>query len=214
MIRYLIVYILIFLGGFGWSQSNTIQWESNHKLEWQYFAGLPQAGSHHHALTASGISIDMKQTSEDSVSIVIDANFYPKRSWLRKGKETDRLLNHEQRHFDIAEIYRRKLVKAILTSDVLRNKTINQDIDKLYSDNDTALRAYQNKYDEETKHSQRLGEQDQWNIIIDEQLQSLEEYDIHIIKFPLDLIMTSSSTTQTSNDTTTKRKRRKRKKRK
>jgi len=213
MIRFLIGYIFIFLGSFGWSQSNTIQWESDHKLEWQYFAGLPQAGSHHHALTASGISIDMKQSSEDSVSITIDANFYPKRSWLKKGKETDHLLNHEQRHFDIAEIYRRKLVKSILTSGILKTKSINEDIDKVYTDNDAALRSYQNKYDEETKHSQRQGIQDQWNTRVDEELLSLEEYNIHVIKFPLDLILKSTSKTTTETTTTKKRKRKKRRKR-
>jgi len=199
----------MFLCFFGYSQKNTIVWKADQKLEWSFFAGVAQSGSHHHALTASGVSIDMQQSSDDSVSITIEANFYPKKSWLKNRKGSDHLLNHEQRHFDIAEIYRRRLVKSIYTSDLLKSKNITKDLDDMYMANDKALRKYQNKYDDETKHSQRKGRQEEWNELIDNQLAELEEYNTHVIKLPVALFITKSTSTTTSTKSRKKKRRKK-----
>lgn len=205
------IFFIVFLSisfSIGWSQNRLIIWEEGDQLQWSDFKSSPDSRSHHHALTASGISIDMQQTSEDSVSITVDANFYPQKSWLKKGKATDHLLNHEQRHFDISEIYRRKLIRTIMTSGVLESRNINNEIDKLYTDNDAALRIYQNKYDHETEHSQFTDKQLVWNKIIDDQLSELAPYNYRVVKFPLSLVLTKSS-----SSTTTTRKRKKRKRR-
>lgn len=206
MTRIVLSLTICLLFTFGWSQNKLLKWDASDKLEWSDFKSKAESRSHHHALTASGVSIDMQQSSEDSVSITIDANFYPKKSWLKKGKGTDHLLNHEQKHFDISEIYRRKLVKTIMTSGLLEDKNINKKIDKVYTDNDNALREYQRVYDFETEHSQMIDKQLVWDKIIEDELNELAAYSYHVVKFPLSLVMKKS----TSRSSSKKRKKRKR----
>jgi len=204
--------LLLFSYFFGYGQyEGGEQWNKNIELEWADFQGSVQSRSHHHALTASGISIDMKNIDENFIGITVQANFFPKQSWIKNGRESDHLLNHEQRHFDIAEIYRRKLIKKIMNSDKIKTPQIGEEVDRLYKANDKELVNFQLQYDKETKHSQIEEKQKVWDQKIDRELKALAKYDKEIIKISVESIMNGS---KSKSSKTTRRKKSSKKRRK
>ena len=62
------------------------------------------------ALTGTNIKFDFSYSSETGFKYHITCQFDKNSSWGRV--KTDYILSHEQGHFDIAEIYTRKLCKA------------------------------------------------------------------------------------------------------
>jgi len=85
------------------------------------------------------------------------------------------LLDHERLHFDIGEVYARKIRSVI---DSLRRKgetRINiytEAIDSLLDQ----WEQYGNAYDEETSHGLRPSKQAEWAIKIQKELSALEKY--------------------------------------
>lgn len=71
------------------------------------------------------IVLNMEQRGSE-VRVVVDvyAYFSPRQSWYHKDMADDHLLSHEQLHFDITELYARKLRKKIATY------SFTQDADK------------------------------------------------------------------------------------
>lgn len=92
-----------------------------------------------------------------------------------------KLLEHEQLHFDIAELYARKIRKAIHELQVQkiedRNKyyaIINKMLDELDSVED--------QYDKETIHGMIVKEQAKWEKNIKQQLEELKNYSVDYSK--------------------------------
>ena len=85
------------------------------------------------------------------------------------------MLAHEQLHFDICELFGRKLYKEIL---VLRDsgKLNNRTIKRLHSKLKKQYSNYQDKYDNETEHSINQVEQLKWNSRICKELESMTMY--------------------------------------
>jgi predicted secreted Zn-dependent protease len=65
---------------------------------------------------------------------------------LPKALSPDEALNHEKRHFDICEIYARKIRKAISLAQVDR-KHFNEQVDYIFKKIVVDYRAAQNRYD-------------------------------------------------------------------
>src|ERR1700751_1707415 len=93
-------------------QTNEISiiWQEGHLLTWSDFKGRPENPN-----SVASTSYDIiKRIIDygDSATIIIRAVFFPYKSWKRKGRNDEDILIHEQRHFDIAELYARKLRKS------------------------------------------------------------------------------------------------------
>ncbi|WP_346239021.1 DUF922 domain-containing protein [Niabella insulamsoli] len=89
------------------------------------------------------------------------AKFITFSSWVNPAKKSDSLLTHEQVHFDIVELYRRKLQAQLDSSDLkLSNaETKAREISRVIS------KAYHNEqavYDEETRHGANATKQREW----------------------------------------------------
>ncbi len=186
------------------SQDGT-QWLEKDKLDWSDFSGKVDVKSKHHAMTASGIFINMQQVEGDSIEIKLIANFYPQRSWLKRGKDNDHLLNHEQRHFDIAELFRRKLMKKIMDSKSLKSSKLTDVLDRLYNQNDEALRSYQSRYDLKTEHSKKVEQQKIWDLKIEKELAELDQYKHSSYRFAISE-MRLSKTSSRNKDSSKRRK--------
>src|SRR5579871_6965376 len=89
----------------------TIAWDSATRLTWADFRGKADNNSSFSASTASGIVYKFSMDGE-GYSDSITAVFYPNESWVRI--RDDKYLIHEQGHFDITEIFARKLRKRLL----------------------------------------------------------------------------------------------------
>lgn len=84
------------------------------------------------------------------------------------------LLNHEQKHFDISEIFAREAVKAIRGKRFTKNyaKEINTIMQNLFKRSE----AMHDAYDKETGHGTNAVVQREWNDKIENGLKALEAY--------------------------------------
>ena len=155
-------------------------WNETKRLTWADFQGQPDANSDAVALTASGItfgySYRQQRGSREIVSFTADVNayFYPKLSWYHKDRANDYILQHEQLHFDLTELYVRKFRMAVQEIEITKN--IKSDLKKLQKGINEALSAAQNQYDFETQHSIIPEAQKRWNDSIQIELVKLEEF--------------------------------------
>ena len=79
------------------------------------------------------------------------------------------------RHFDIAELFARKLHKKMSEYKFDRD-SYKKDLRKIYEDITEAKADFQNQYDKETDHSRKKEQQAEWLKKIDKMLSELKEY--------------------------------------
>ena len=157
--KYLLKYFLILLlfPSVLFSQSSNeevLEWDPSRKLSWADYKARPNPDSDAAASTTTYLGINYNITSR-SFSYKIYSRFSKTRSWgLHK---TAYILSHEQGHFDIAEIFARKLHEY-----EFNKKTYNKDLEKIYRDVTKEKEDTQNQYDKETNHSINKTEQLLW----------------------------------------------------
>ena len=161
-----------------WSQQNgdpaigELSWNEFYKLQWEDFQGEPDKNSLGDAATAVSIKakpfLVKKRINYDVVAI-----FNREKSWVRDKAAS--LLAHEQLHFDIAELYARKIRKRIIE---LKDQGIN-DI-KVYNAAIQELLQESNEvdrnYDIETLHGAMSNKQKQWTTNVKDELANLRRY--------------------------------------
>ncbi len=142
-----------------------IQWTTDRLLSWQDFKATPNESSKFSAESSLQISYGMKISKGSDgtkVAFKVECYFEPGESWVKKNLKTETLLAHEQLHFDIAEIFARKLRKRFNESTF----TIDN-----YNTKSTAIfekvfleyKSYQAAYDHDSKHGSDREEQLNWN---------------------------------------------------
>jgi len=152
--------------------NNLIPWSTARKLTWSDFKGDPDPHSPNAALTSSNINIDFGYNNtgfQYSIRCVFDKT----RSWVRIP--TDEVLAHEQGHFDIAEIYARRLNKA-LAGYRFNTQTVSKDVNDIYGNMMKEHRQAQVQYDQETDYSRNRVKQAEWLKKIAADLKSLSPF--------------------------------------
>ena len=153
------------MGSFLFSQQEEmIPWSSERRLEWADFKGKPFKTAWAAAITASGITYEfssMVENDDVNLDITISTFFYPKESWVQPESSNDVILSHEQLHFDISELFARKMRKRVAEARFTKN--VKAEIKKIYRDILKELSAFQKKYDYETNFSRNLEKQLEWN---------------------------------------------------
>jgi predicted secreted Zn-dependent protease len=89
--------------------------------------------------------------------------------------KTDYILAHEQGHFDITEIFARKLNEALQNYE-FNKKTFRKDINDIYQAIVKQKEEYQKMYDGETDHSRNKKIQYEWLEKIQELLAVTENF--------------------------------------
>ncbi|HKC66950.1 MAG TPA: DUF922 domain-containing protein [Bacteroidia bacterium] len=171
------IYAILLLTLLSFTQSdkaNLIPWSKDYKLQWADFTGKP-AGSLK-ALTSSSINFETKKADAGGITLLINTYFIKDKSWRQKDFTDDFVLQHEQTHFDITEVYARKLRKKLSEAKYTDIKKAMPEIQKTYNEIFSESRAYQKKYDEETNHSINKDVQIKWNKKVADELQSLNAY--------------------------------------
>lgn len=146
-----------------------LRWSTAHRLTWSDYHGSPDPQSDAAASTTTYLGVDYHFTS-NGFSYKIDSRFSKTRSWGLY--QTEYILSHEQGHFDIAEVFARKLHKKMSEYQFDR-KNYQKDLKKIYEDIIEEKEETQNNYDKETRHSINKQKQYEWLEKID---QMLEEY--------------------------------------
>lgn len=149
------------------NSQDTIHWRKNHKLNWTDFKGKPYGTSQHRAVTSSGIVYSYALL--DSGNYFSTASFFDKnKSWTKTVNDSS-ILNHEQGHFDITEIYARALLAAFqkLKQDKnLSEKKITALAEKIIAEKN----AFQKNYDMETGFGINITAQKKWQLLIESAL--------------------------------------------
>lgn len=144
------------------SQEEVI-WEPALRLSWSDFKGNVPEGTSAAATTASGISYNFStfyEGEELKIDFKVQSFFYPSKSWYKPEVCTDVTLLHEQLHFDITELYTRKLRERLAVASYTKN--VKEEVRKIYKVTLRQLNDFQNKYDSETNYSRNLPVQERW----------------------------------------------------
>lgn len=154
-----------------------MQWNENRQLTWNDFQGEPNRGDDFVASTNSGISFSFSyQTRNGKMTMDYEVlcNFYPELSWYKPDLVTPYILKHEQTHFDISELFARKLRKAMAETTFSNNP--KEEVNALYEVIEKARQAMQNKYDEESEHSKNKTAELQWREFVAQELQAYDRW--------------------------------------
>lgn len=156
------------------NDSDVILWQENRLLTWNDFKGKPAkrfaAASTNYDILKS---IDFKNNT--TALIDIKAVFYCKKSWKKDQWIDATVLIHEQKHFDIVELYARKMRKMIKEYNYSQSN-IKEKTDSLYAIIDKEMDVYQDLYDDETNGSMNSAKQKEWNQKIINEINEFNEF--------------------------------------
>lgn len=166
---------VILLAGYTISKdTDKIVWSKEYQLQWKDFKGPVKDANGMSAMTSC--IVEPQKDKEGKVSI--SCYFDKKTSWRIKKQETDNLLRHEQYHFNLAEVFTRKIRKELIEQ---KTDYASKDFDKIFKKIWKECEKAQKKYDKETNHSKVTEEQSRWEKDIDNQLQELNDFSNPVI---------------------------------
>lgn len=157
----------------------TISWRPGVQLTWSDFQGPADASSPFWANTHYSLKYNYKWDGSGKLSVTVDCFFNTDISWKKNVALTDELLRHEQLHFNVAELYARKMrsaFNAYITSHTYNAQTTVNDLKAIFNALMTECKQYNEQYDEATDHSKNKDKQRKWDSIITRQLQELSAY--------------------------------------
>ncbi|HIB37462.1 DUF922 domain-containing protein [Mesonia sp.] len=157
-----------------------LEW-TEEKLTWKDFEAKPNGQSRFLANTNSGFSYTWGfgvQNGKPNFTYEVHSYFYPQQSWVKKGKETPTLLAHEQLHFDISELYARKMRKWLSNYSPKSLNEAKAKLQKLHKQVESERIKMQNAYDKETNHGMISEEQKRWQLKVNEALDILNQFSL------------------------------------
>lgn len=149
-----------------------LTWNPYYSLQWSDFQGEPNRSSLSDAGTAVRITAQpflVGKRVEYDVKAIFDRN----KSWARDTSQS--LLSHEQLHFDIAELYARKIRKRVgeLQSKGIRDIGVyNKEIQLLLEESND----FDRRYDIETLHGSMAKKQAVWESRVQDELARLRAF--------------------------------------
>ena len=152
-----------------------IAWAANRPLTWADFQGRPRYGEPEAALTSADL-LSGAQCRDYVFSATVTPTFDPATSWVRDvQRATPALLRHEQLHFDLAEVFARRLRQKL--------GAVKFDCEKLQpAFNRLTQTVYdqwsdeENRYDLDTNHGLNTAKQAAWDQKIQQQLAELQAF--------------------------------------
>jgi hypothetical protein len=172
---YLVLSAMLFTTMSSNTESDIIYWNDGRVLTWEDFQGDPRYDYHNiSALTSSGI-VHYRGCENGQIIYQVRAYFETKESWYKQEAHNNYILAHEQVHFDITELYARKLRKAL---DARKFACGEEAEFEAFVDN--FLQGWENKqstYDIITRHSLDKDKQLEWAYKIAGELSLLEDFE-------------------------------------
>jgi len=154
------------------NNEDVLAWSATRKLTWADYKARPDPSSDAAASTTTYLSIEYN-ISSNNFSYKIKSRFSKDRSW---GRHKDAyILSHEQGHFDIAEIFARKLHKE-MSEYKFNSRTYQKDFKKIYEKVTDEKEEMQNDYDRQTRHSINKEKQAEWLLKIEKLLEEYADY--------------------------------------
>ncbi|WP_018477780.1 DUF922 domain-containing protein [Pontibacter roseus] len=155
------------------STNDKLAWSAERKLNWDDFRAIPEGDNPHHALTAANLAVDAK-CKNNKFYYEVKCVFLPGESWS-KNKKSEKLLAHEQLHFDLTEVHARLLRKRL--------KGMRSSCDNMKSKLNTTVgdafktwKAEQGEFDRLSRHGLDAEVQQVWAADIEQRLAALEAW--------------------------------------
>ncbi len=156
-----------------------ITWNKNRKLTWDDFKGaIPRnAEEYTAAATFCGIGFETNTitSNDNNLKIRVYNTFYPDYSWARPDEKNDEILAHEQGHFDLCELYTRKLRQRMSNVQVNVN-TLKPVLRRIYDQLQEEYKDRQQAYEDETEHGVNTPQQERWQKILENELLETEHW--------------------------------------
>lgn len=190
--KYISIVIILF-SHFTFSQNiyendSILLWSSKRKLEWKDFQSNNKVNEYEfaQAVVTPSLKVFPKSISStfDLSKLKVVAILFKNESWFKKQKES--ILNHEQGHFSITEIYARKIRKE-WTEALLRNELNLDKVVLIFKTLEDEHWNFQQKYEDETSRGTNYEKQKEWSILIEKMLDELNEYELDISIEELDI---------------------------
>jgi hypothetical protein len=169
----LYLFVLLLLSSFfiKKEEKDVLVWDESRLLTWDDFRGKPAK-----RMSAASTHYDILKTVSEKGSLTIEAVFFCNKSWKKVTWINQQVLEHEQKHFDIVELYARKLRQRISETKYSSYSNLKIVSDSLYAIIDKEMDVYQDKYDDETDASMNGDKQREWNKKIPLEIQALSPY--------------------------------------
>ncbi len=155
-----------------------IKWSKDRKLTWNDFKGKSSSDANSFG-AESNCGFGFKTNTVrifDKIKVKIVNTFDCKSSWvLPNNKNSAELLEHEQLHFDLSQIYTRQLRKK-LAETKMNIFNFSKESKKTFNEIFFLYTERQSQYDKETNHGNSTIEQEKWKKNIEKELNDLENY--------------------------------------
>lgn len=161
------------------NETDRITWSSQSKLKFKDFTGVPKAIVYS-AISSLQFNYDYL-IDFDTLEYNIFAFFLKKNSWMKTNNAE--LLCHEQLHFDISEVYSRRIKRKIrvLSGQYVNDSIIHQIFTEEHKNNVTI----DSIFDAQTSHGKNDRAGKLWSEKIQKMLDSLDEYKEPVGKIPI-----------------------------
>jgi hypothetical protein len=162
------------------SRREAVQWSASRPLTWDDFQGVPPAGDPERAAETAYTLLHAVNCRGRVFTFRVVAAFLPRQSWVRPSVRTNaaqsaRSLSHEQTHFNLSEVYARRIRRyfAELQDPCLKSeREIEAQADQLIREEAAAQR----RYDDETSHGRIGSKQNSWDADTVKQIADLQRY--------------------------------------
>lgn len=152
-------------------KGDTIIWQKDSMLTFADFhAKIPKG----YAGCASTFILLTPIEQSGNIVFSVQAVFMKSKSAITKT--SDYILKHEQLHFDICELYARKLRQMMAETDFTKVKNIQSEIQKMYNKVNNEFIKTEDKYDNDTNHGENPAKQKVWDDDIASQMKDLDKY--------------------------------------
>lgn len=171
-----LIFLCVFINISSQSKTNkkSITWKKDFKLSKADFKGKVDVNSTNVAQTGANIIIVPFAKKSGKYLYRVYAKFYKYKSWINTDSKI--VLNHEQIHFDITELYARKMRKEIHKIKLSKKEVEEFDYRRIHKKFFKEFIAYQRKYDKETDFSRKFSVQKKWETSVKKQLSELKQF--------------------------------------
>ncbi|MVT41577.1 hypothetical protein GO495_13365 [Chitinophaga oryziterrae] len=155
------------------SYETKFEWSSTRKLTWDDYKGTPKPGQDTNVAATTSCRLGLRM--EPGPNVVITNEFICYQSSVRPTQRKPALLVHEQLHFDLCEVYARKLRKELAAAHLtVQNATAVSG--NAFLKMHTLYKERQDLYDEETNHGLDPEPQARWQHDIAAELAAFTAY--------------------------------------
>jgi hypothetical protein len=161
------------------AEDGLLVWSAKDPPSWKDFRGPAKRGTTTAAQTESGVTY-LIQCRQSRLAFAVLATFSPKTSWVRpdipgNSVASRQSLRHERTHFDITELFARRLRRALAGAERVcpgREDEVRRLFDRLAEDSGDE----QKRYDHDSAHGMAREAQSRWERNVRASLDSLERY--------------------------------------